>query len=207
MNFVGNYSIAGLDTSVEATRAKGFRPRFELTTEGYRKAALSSNHKSSRIYQNGNKSDSNVNGKLDGVDNGWDMVNGVCTKMDQPFPISAEFAVKTEPVDEAYAHVLANAGAMPRHRDAVDARIVAGVRDQKGRVINSQSEVGGWAELKSIPAPKDTDGDGVPDDWEQAHGLNANDPSDASKPAKDGSGYSNIEVYINSLADSLGFNK
>src|SRR4051812_49344308 len=32
MNFVGNYSIAGPDTSIEATREKVFSPRFELTT-------------------------------------------------------------------------------------------------------------------------------------------------------------------------------
>jgi pectate lyase len=200
MNFVGNYAIAGPDTSIEATREKGFSPRFELTTAGYRQAALSSNHKTSRIYQSGNKIDSNVNGELDGIDNGWNMVNGVYTKMDEAFPIAAEFAVKTEPVDRAYQHVLAYAGATPWHRDAVDARIVEGVRKQTGRVMDSQKEVGGWPELKSTPAPLDSDGDGIPDTWEKAHGLNPKDASDASKPAKDGGGYSNIEVYINGLA-------
>jgi pectate lyase len=199
MNFINNYSIAGLDTSVEATQKMGFRPHFDLTTEGYRNAALSSRSKTSRFYESGSKIDSNVNGKLDGVDNGWAKVNGVYTKMDKPFDIPREYAVKTESADKAYKDVLDHAGATPWHRDAVDARIVAGVRDQTGRVINSQKEVGGWPELKSAPAPVDSDGDGIPDDWEKAHGLDPNDPTDASKPAKDGSGYSNIEVYINSL--------
>lgn len=202
MNFIGNYSIAGLDTSVEATQKMGFRPHFDLTTEGYRQAALSSHSKTSRIYESGSKIDGNVNGILDGIDNGWAKVSGVYTKMDAPFPIAPEFAVKTETADQAYEHVLANAGAMPWHRDAVDARIIEGVRKQTGRVINSQKEVGGWADLKSASAPLDTDGDGIPDAWEKAHGLDPNDPSDASKPAKDGSGYSNIEVYINSLTRS-----
>jgi pectate lyase len=202
MNFIGNYSIAGLDTSVEATLAKGFTPRFELTTEGFQRAALSSHAKTSRIFQSGNKIDGNVNGRLDGIDTGWDMVNGVYTKMDKEFPIPAEFAVTTEAVERAYEHVLANAGAMPWRRDGVDARVVAGVRQQTGRVINSQKEVGGWPELQSIPAPVDSDGDGIPDEWEQSHGLNAHDPADASQPAKDGSGYSNIEVYMNSLIPS-----
>jgi hypothetical protein len=59
--------------------------------------------------------------------------------------------------------------------------------------------VGGWPELKSAPASQDTDGDGIPDEWEKAHGLNPNDPHDAARPAPDGSGYSNLELYINSL--------
>ena len=199
MNFIGNYSIAGPDTSVEATLAKGFTPRFELTTAGYRQAALSSHQKTSRIFQSGNKIDSNVNGKLDGIDNGWDMVNGVYTKLDATLPIPPEFAVTTEPVNRAYERVLANAGATPWKRDAADARVVEGVRKQTGRVINSQKEVGGWPELKSALSPLDSDGDGLPDDWEKAHGLNPHDPSDACQPAKDGSGYSNIEEYMNGL--------
>ena len=203
INFVGNYAIAGLDTSVEATREKGFSPRFELTTAGYRQAALSSNHKTSRIYQFGNKIDSNVNGKLDGIDNGWNMVNGVCTRMETPFPIPAQFAVKTESADQAYDHVLSSAGAVPWSRDAVDLRIIEGVRKQTGRIINSQNEVGGWPELKSTPAPLDSDGDGIPDEWETAHGLNHNDPHDASKAARDGSGYSNLELYINCLVPPI----
>ncbi len=198
-NFIGNYTIAGPDTSVEATLEKGFTPRFELTTAGFRQAALSSHQKTSRIFQSGNKIDSNANGKLDGIDNGWAMIYGQYTKMDQPFAVPAEFAVTTDPVDAAYERVLANAGATPWRRDAVDRRIIEGVRRQNGRVINSQAEVGGWPELKSAPAPVDSDGDGIPDEWEKAHGLNPLDPSDAAQPAKDGSGYSNIEVYIESL--------
>ena len=199
MNFVGNYAIAGPDTSIEATRAKGFSPRFELTTDGYRRAALSSNRKTSRIYQSGNKIDSNVNGKLDGIDNGWAMVNGVYTRMDTPFLVPSPFAVTMEPVDQAYAHVLSSAGDFPWRRDAADSRVVEGVRNQTGRVINSQSEVGGWPELKSAPVPLDSDGDGIPDEWEKAHGLNPNDPRDAASAARDGSGYSNLEIYLNSL--------
>lgn len=199
MNFIGNYAIAGPDTSIEATRAKGFTPRFDLTTAGYRQAALSSNRKTSRIYQSGNKIDSNVNGKLDGLDNGWSMVNGVYTRMDAPFPVPTAFAVTTESVDQAYDRVVSSAGALPWRRDAVDNRVVEGVRNQTGRVINSQSEVGGWPELKSTPAPLDSDGDGIPDEWEKAHGMNPNDPHDAASTARDGSGYSNLEIYLDSL--------
>ena len=44
----------------------------------------------------------------------------------------------------------------------------------------------------------DADGDGLPDDWETAHGLNPKDPSDATKDLN-GDGYTNLEKYLNSL--------
>jgi hypothetical protein len=40
----------------------------------------------------------------------------------------------------------------------------------------------------------DTDGDGIPDVWEIAHGLNPNDPSDAALDP-DGDGYTNLQEY------------
>lgn len=45
----------------------------------------------------------------------------------------------------------------------------------------------------------DTDGDGMPDEWEIANGLNPNDPSDANKDCT-GDGYTNIEKYINGIS-------
>ncbi|HET9597438.1 MAG TPA: PKD domain-containing protein, partial [Anaeromyxobacteraceae bacterium] len=42
--------------------------------------------------------------------------------------------------------------------------------------------------------PGDSDCDGMPDDWELAHGLNPNDPSDASQDP-DGDGLTNLEEY------------
>jgi hypothetical protein len=41
----------------------------------------------------------------------------------------------------------------------------------------------------------DSDGDGMPDDWEIAHGLNPHDPADASADP-DGDRMSNLEEYI-----------
>ena len=66
----------------------------------------------------------------------------------------------------------------------------------KGYVTNP-SEVGGWPDYKGTPY-QDTDGDGLPDDWETAHGLNPKDPSDATKDLN-GDGYTNIEDFLNGL--------
>ena len=45
----------------------------------------------------------------------------------------------------------------------------------------------------------DSDNDGIPDDWENEHGLNPNDSSDAIQLKN---GYTNIEVYANSLVEN-----
>ncbi|MCF8503291.1 MAG: pectate lyase [Caulobacter sp.] len=114
-----------------------------------------------------------------------------------PAPL-ADSGIATDTAARAYERVLATSGAS-RVRDAVDLRIIAGVRDRTGRLINSQADVGGWPVLKSGPAWIDTDGDGMPDSWERAQGL---DPSDGSDGAKDrnGDGWTNLEDWLNSLA-------
>jgi len=103
----------------------------------------------------------------------------------------------TQSAQDAYERVLARAGASLR-RDAVDARVINDVREHKGRLLNSQDQVGGWPTLKSLPAPKDSDGDGTPDQWETAHGLNPNDRADGPKD-RNNDGYTNLEEYLNSL--------
>ncbi len=47
--------------------------------------------------------------------------------------------------------------------------------------------------------PQDTDGDGMPDSYEKKVGLNPNDASDGPKLTS--SGYSNLEVFLNGVAD------
>lgn len=121
-------------------------------------------------------------------------------KMDAPWdamPINQQSAL------DAYSAVLEKVGCSFPKRDAVDTRIIQEVRTgtaTKGKngIINSPSDVGGWAELKSAPAPKDTDHDGMPDKWEKENGLNPKDQSDRNMVGEDG--YTMLEVYVNSLA-------
>ena len=99
---------------------------------------------------------------------------------------------------EAYELVLASVGASRPVRDAVDTRLIRQVRDRTGQLINSQTEVGGWPELKAGPLPVDSDADGIPDAWELARGLNPKDARDNSRVLA--SGYTAIEEYLNELA-------
>ncbi len=126
-------------------------------------------------------------------------------RVDRPFVVAP---VTTQSAEVAYGLVLAQAGAS-LVRDAVDRRVVEEIRtgtatfgaSYKGGgkgIIDSQKDVGGWPELRSLPAPVDTDHDGVPDVWEQAHGLNPQDPADGPRSTTPG-GYSNLERYLNSL--------
>jgi pectate lyase len=104
--------------------------------------------------------------------------------------------VKILSAQDAYAQVLAHAGASLPRRDAIDARVVRSVVDRAGSLIDDPSQVGGLPKLASDPAPEDADVDGMPDSWELAHGLDPNDPSDATGD-RNGNGYTNIEDFIN----------
>lgn len=132
----------------------------------------------------------------------------------EPWP---SMPIAEETAEEAYLSVLENVGATLPRRDAIDTRIVNDVRtgtatyegatyrEQKSAVlsagkcgiIDSQNDVGGWCELKSEPAPIDTDHDGMPDEWERAHKLNRRKAADRNKIAP--SGYTWLEEYLNSL--------
>lgn len=96
--------------------------------------------------------------------------------------------------------VLATAGAdLPR--DAVDARVIAGVADGSGRIIDSPAEVGGLYDIDAGTPWIDTDGDGLPDDWERAHGSDPQDSADGATDP-DGDGYTLLEDWLNALADA-----
>lgn len=68
-------------------------------------------------------------------------------------------------------------------------------------IITDPAQMGGFPEYKGEPY-KDSDGDGMPDEWETANGLNPNDPSDANKDCT-GDGYTNIEKYINGISTKV----
>ncbi|HEX2099950.1 MAG TPA: pectinesterase family protein, partial [Candidatus Synoicihabitans sp.] len=128
----------------------------------------------------------------------WELVAGKSTgeyRLSAPVDVAP---VTTDPAPSAHRRVLNEAGASLA-RDEVDQRVVRDVRDRTGGLIDSQKDVGGWPLLASLPPPKDSDGDGMPDDWEAGHRLNP--AVDDSAQDADGDGYTNIEAYLNELAE------
>jgi hypothetical protein len=102
-------------------------------------------------------------------------------------------------MDELLDLVLRNAGATRPRRDAVDQRIADEVTAGTGEVGKGSDH----PELRSSEPPTDSDHDGMPDAWEQDHGLNPNDPDDRNGDL-DGDGYTNVEQYLNELASQEG---
>ncbi len=139
----------------------------------------------------------------------------------KPFPMPWLEELMT--AEEAYDHVMENAGAILPVRDPVDERVIRTVKtgepeyekgldpdsfyqfehrrlpadSYKDGIITDIKQVGGYPEYKGKPYT-DTDKDGMPDKWEKKYDLDPNDPSDA-KEDMNGDGYTNIETYINGI--------
>ena len=67
-------------------------------------------------------------------------------------------------------------------------------------IITDVSQVGGYPEYNGQPY-EDSDGDGMPNDWEKRYGLNPNEAADAASDLN-GDGYTNIEDFINGIDPS-----
>lgn len=218
-NIINNYFKPGPATPKSNIAHRILKPesgRSKLKTKVY-----------GRAYVNGNIVESYPEVTKDNWNGGVQIeeTNGVGEykdniKVNQPLPMPKFTIIPTE---QAKTYVLANAGATLPKRDAVDTRIVKQVAtgkiefdpnvklpetqfkhrrmpidSYKQGIITDPIQVGGYPEYKGSPY-KDSDNDGIPDSWELAHGLNPKDASDAAKITK--SGYSNIEVYLNSVVD------
>jgi hypothetical protein len=182
LNYVGNYIIAGPETSsswwLRAFDAKSDDANFY-------------------IYQSGNKIDGDRDLVRDGNDIGSAMFAGTYTALGSP---AAMRLVTTHGADEAYYRVINGAGAICWARDSVDARLIQNLRTMKGSVIDSQTEVGGYPVLPVVnrPANWDTDADGMPDYWELATGT---DPQTANHTHRNADGYTDLEHYLNWVAE------
>lgn len=128
--------------------------------------------------------------------------------------------VTTHTAQDAFDKVLAYAGAS-LHRDWVDEQMVNDTRKgiatstgsgNTGGIINSQDDnkpAGAAADWSPWPnlvtdtsiSVTDTDGDGMPDYWEDANGLDKNNATDGN--LTDAEGYTNLERYMNSLVADI----
>ena len=100
-----------------------------------------------------------------------------------------------------------SAGASLR-RDAIDKRIIESLVHRTGSLIDSQDVyrdaqdvLAGIDDLPSERRPDDfdTDGDGMPDEFENAHELDSANPADGNGTTLSNMGYTNLEVYLNGL--------
>ncbi|MEY8723431.1 pectate lyase [Bacteroides stercorirosoris] len=130
--------------------------------------------------------------------------------------------VTTHTAKQAYKLVLDHAGCS-KQRDIIDERIIKetrkGTATYIGSVTKGAENVPGLIDLPADVKPagaaspwpelsdggvttaelRDTDGDGMPDVWETAHGLNPADASDGISTTLSKEGYTNLEVYLNGL--------
>lgn len=156
------------------------------------------------LYAANNLLDGNANGSLDSSKTGNDMIRGSPTLLSERI---ATPSVATDSAQDAYERVLERAGASAPARDQADSLLIAQVRSQSGTLIQSEQDlialgVGdqGYSELAPASrAPSfDTDGDGMPNEWESSNALDPGDAADGNGDA-DGDGYTNLEEYLNSL--------
>ena len=117
--------------------------------------------------------------------------------------------VTIESAGTAYEAVLTQSGATLPKRDMVDERIVDATRNQKSyylpieikQIDHYPFNEPGIVDLPYYEAgigPADDDHDGIPNAWELARGLDPNNPVDGPLIIN---GYSNLEWYLNALAD------
>jgi hypothetical protein len=147
---------------------------------------------------------------------------GLSTQGSQEAPVTVdkpffESHVTTHTAKEAYENVLADVGCTVPMADDHDTRVIGEVRTGTARfkggksglpgIPDVQDDVGGWEDYPEIhrPADWDTDRDGMPTQWETAHGLDPNDPADGPLADKEGTGYTNLENYLNRLAAGNAF--
>ena len=151
------------------------------------------------VYQRDNFTDMNKDGVLNGrpvLDT--DFVSRKATVVSAP-QNQSDKNYQLQTAQQAYETVVWGVGAS-LHRDAVDERIIGYLTSlgKSGQIFHTEAEAGGQPTIAPAKAAKDSDGDGIPDGYENSHQLNAKTAADGAQ--KTASGYSNLEVYINSLA-------
>ena len=154
------------------------------------------------MYSAGNLLDSNKDGKLNGSTTA---PQGVIV-LSSPWA-STTNALTTLSAANAYANDVAFSGALPT--DQVDALVISqvtslGASGPGGGLYTSQSQTGlgnsGYGNISGDTAPTDTDGDGLPDYWEDAVSGNA---TGENPTTINSDGYSNLEEYLNAAGSSF----
>jgi hypothetical protein len=227
INFVGNYykwgpaSINGPDVNTKGKK----RGYFYLVGGIYEGVDYGCPH----IYMGENTNYLHTDGTFDyvnsdnwaGISYSSDPGATTVTKLTTPVniaPSGTPARVTTHSAAKGFEKVLAYAGASLK-RDAVDKRAVNDTRNGTATCMNggngsinglidTQAAVGGWPTYKSERPRKDSDGDGIPDAWEDAFGLDKNSAADGNTKTLDPKGrYTNLEMYLHYLVKHIVANQ
>ena len=214
VQFVNNYYKAGAEsnTSLHLVSVDGN----ELNTGDMQKLYASGNMK---VAQNGQTL---IGANADEWSSGKAKSGGKNSTNDTVRSNSPWFEpyVNTQSAEDAYRSVIASVGANYPKWDYIDSRYISEVTNGKYTytgskqklkgIIDSQNDAGGYpnsSNFKGGTAPADTDGDGMPDAWEKAHGLDMNNAKDGAGVSLSGDDYTNLEMYLNELAgDPVEYN-
>lgn len=162
--------------------------------------AITSGNSDFHIYALDNWQDRDQDGILDPYEIPESEYSGGPTFADEPYDYPELPAWDATSLVDS---LLPEVGASLPYRDQADFLMVHQCKSfgTEGGLISSESQLSigtpdDWG-VTSFDAPTDTDGDGMPDEWESANGT---DPSTDDAMTIASNGYANIENYINSLS-------
>lgn len=160
-------------------------------------------------YCVGNYYDNNKDGALNGFEitqGNWEIYcSATPVFLSKPDSQHSEISIKTS-ATEAYHWIVENVGSVLPKRDLVDKFMIDELTSlgTKGTIFRNQNIERQYPLAKTwqninigSPRTNDTDGDGIPDDFEDKWGLNKNSAGDAVRIAENG--FTMIENYALSL--------
>ena len=178
---------------------------------------LSEGNENFQFYGAGNYYDSNKDGQLNGspiTDDEYTASGALrrsslseFTNLPKQFPVIANMMT----AEAALQWIIDSVGPSLPVRDEVDQYLIDELKS-----FGTLGSTDGITDEKALPhggtgvlypgnKTQDTDGDGIPDEWETANGLNPNNAADAAAIAANG--YANIENYVFSINEAYPYIK
>jgi len=107
-----------------------------------------------------------------------------------------EYEVPDETAYETYDSILETVGAYLPRRDAIDAKVIADIKNGTGHIINSPQEVGGYVGIDSVFRRFE-----IPEEWRTLNSMGSAEENDIV-PSGKYKGYTWIEAYVFDLEES-----